>query len=312
MQTQDRMIPGLGPIRLTPGMANAWRNSLMDGIRASAGHTESIIKHYGQRRKNPEQSAREMYESTADLIGRATIVLWKKELFASAGRNCEIFDGQTIDRNDLVSNIELWVPDVDWEIDPEIKRALCLERQFGLQAILLAGVPPFTAACIIMGITQDEQWIADLLRQFPAGVPVEYMAEHAESFMFHLYMAPLWESSTKIMLSQVVAMLKFRSSTVAQIEKIGPPRAERRRLVRHGGVAPDVRVITLRRSVHNAGKSEGQLIEWSWQWIVRGHWRNQFFPSTGKHEPTFIRPYVKGPEDKPLKPITDPIYLVNR
>jgi len=79
-------------------------------------------------------------------------------------------------------------------------------------------------------------------------------------------------------------------------------RHTRRRAERQGQMAPSfIRVITLRR-LEAARKHEASKdVEWHWQWEVRGHWRNQFYPSEGIHKPKFIEAYVKGPPDKPLK-----------
>lgn len=42
--------------------------------------------------------------------------------------------------------------------------------------------------------------------------------------------------------------------------------------------------------------------DWAYQWAVRGHWRHQYYRSLNTHQVIWIDPYVKGPEDKPLKP----------
>jgi hypothetical protein len=34
--------------------------------------------------------------------------------------------------------------------------------------------------------------------------------------------------------------------------------------------------------------------------MVRGHWRNQWYPSLNAHRQRWISPYVKGPEDEEL------------
>lgn len=74
-----------------------------------------------------------------------------------------------------------------------------------------------------------------------------------------------------------------------------------------------VRVVQLRRSSekreHHGG--EPDKIEWSHRWIVRGHWRNQWYPSESRHAPKWIPPYVKGPEEAPLLE-KDTVYLWNR
>lgn len=44
----------------------------------------------------------------------------------------------------------------------------------------------------------------------------------------------------------------------------------------------------------------GATREYRHRWIVRGHWRNQYYPSRNDHRPIWIDPHLAGPEDKPL------------
>lgn len=84
------------------------------------------------------------------------------------------------------------------------------------------------------------------------------------------------------------------------------PRQERRRNER-AGVNPDlahVRVVTLRR-MHRVesepSEDSAEHVEWSHRWLVTGHWRWQRVgPGRSQRRLTFVRPYVKGPDDKPL------------
>jgi hypothetical protein len=87
----------------------------------------------------------------------------------------------------------------------------------------------------------------------------------------------------------------------------------RKRLER-AGIGPQlVNVVRLRRSERDAGDGdESSSREWSCQWIVRGHWRQQFYQSTGERKPLWIMPYVKGPEDAPLKTPTATVFAVTR
>lgn len=93
-------------------------------------------------------------------------------------------------------------------------------------------------------------------------------------------------------------------------------RHRRKQLAREYAVFPpsDVRVIQLRRAEASSETSRDAAIEteWSCRWIVGGHWRNQYHPSSGKHELKYILPYVKGPSDKPLKVPTHTVYAVTR
>jgi hypothetical protein len=44
---------------------------------------------------------------------------------------------------------------------------------------------------------------------------------------------------------------------------------------------------------------------------VRGHWRNQWYPSMQAHRPKYIPEHIKGPEDKPLI-VHDKLFSVDR
>ena len=53
-------------------------------------------------------------------------------------------------------------------------------------------------------------------------------------------------------------------------------------------------------------------VDWQWRWSVAGHWRDQWYPADGVHRPKFIESYVKGPDDKPLKPASSKIFVAER
>lgn len=79
-------------------------------------------------------------------------------------------------------------------------------------------------------------------------------------------------------------------------------RQARRRIARRLQHEPIVKVVELRRREHaQHDESHETHTEWSCQWLVRGHWRQQYFPSTSENRPIWITPYVKGPSDKPLR-----------
>jgi hypothetical protein len=79
--------------------------------------------------------------------------------------------------------------------------------------------------------------------------------------------------------------------------------------------APMIHVVQLRKTVKRTredGTAQHEPIEWDFQWTVRGHVRQQWYPSLQKHLPVWIHPHIKGPEGKPLRPRTTPIYSVTR
>lgn len=77
---------------------------------------------------------------------------------------------------------------------------------------------------------------------------------------------------------------------------------------------PKCLVVTLRHQSAEAGAAPSQdnAIDWACRWVVRGHWRRQWFPKRDTHAPVWIHPYVKGPEDRPFKPEKPVVYSVSR
>ena len=105
---------------------------------------------------------------------------------------------------------------------------------------------------------------------------------------------------------QAVAFLKalwtISAQPISAVATAPPSRPERRRAERIG--LPDaggVRVITLRRQHRQTTAEDEELaVAWSHRWVVGGHWRNQYLPSTDSHRLQWIPDHVKRPADKPL------------
>jgi hypothetical protein len=78
--------------------------------------------------------------------------------------------------------------------------------------------------------------------------------------------------------------------------------------------AKKIQIVYLRRREQHPTLQDGSSnpVDWSCQWLVQGHWRNQYHPSDQSHKPAFIQSYVKGPEDKPFKPPSPRIFAAVR
>lgn len=78
-------------------------------------------------------------------------------------------------------------------------------------------------------------------------------------------------------------------------------------------IEPSVHVVQLRKRAgsHARTNGESQPGNYSHRWLVRGFWRNQWYPSEQRHAPKFIAPHVRGPADKPLV-VHDTIFSVDR
>lgn len=84
------------------------------------------------------------------------------------------------------------------------------------------------------------------------------------------------------------------------------PRQVRRAWERANGgkPAPKVRVVKLRhvnKPRPEGADSDGITRTYHSSWVVRGHWRNQWYPSRKDHKPLYIPSHIKGPKDAPLK-----------
>ena len=106
----------------------------------------------------------------------------------------------------------------------------------------------------------------------------------------------------------ILATWLLMGQTLVRSEPLTAPRAARRRIARDDPhLEPTVRYIDLRRARtelpdHGAITDEPRTSgrEYRHRWIVRGHWRNQWYPSRNDHRPIWIDPHLAGPEDKPL------------
>lgn len=110
------------------------------------------------------------------------------------------------------------------------------------------------------------------------------------------------------------ACLAFMEQRILVSRQESLPRATRKRAEAAFHHEPLVRVVELRRrqAAPAERESSDEVGAWSCRWVVSGHWRQQYFPSTDEHRPIFILPYVKGPDDKPLKPPRAKVFAVVR
>lgn len=86
---------------------------------------------------------------------------------------------------------------------------------------------------------------------------------------------------------------------VATVTEERPDRASLRRLTRAGQPVDPVRVISLRRA-SSSNPNHDSTREFHHRWVVRGHWRKQWYATQERHVPIWIAPFIKGPDDAPL------------
>lgn len=117
---------------------------------------------------------------------------------------------------------------------------------------------------------------------------------------------------------ELLKMLTFMGSRYVVTAKQRLSRPEVRHewvdYTEHQEAAPEICVITLRTPVYLGERKlprpeDGTGAIWSHRWMVRGHYRNQWRPSTQGHHLTWIPAYIKGPGDKPFHA---PVYHVKQ
>lgn len=151
-------------------------------------------------------------------------------------------------------------------------------------------------------------WYSDrrALKRPDAGWPTRYVFDHECVTPFAVDHTEFFDVGTGEMLERVPALPDVLRATwllmqqpIARTTDVETYRAARRRLERAGHEPATVRVIQLRRAEHPGGAGASDR-EYHHQWIVRGHWRQQWYPSREVHRPVWIAPHVKGPEGAPL------------
>lgn len=172
----------------------------------------------------------------------------------------------------------------------------------GFHVMTFQGLEPFGNdgfGCWSYMTITDGQRLRDRIDQFE---------EHQTEGQYERADEPLHE------LRWIYAAFYLMAQRLATTTRVAPDRATRRRMARAKERPPEfLRVVTLRRMEEARAKDGAHgNVDWQWRWAVRGHWRNQFHPSTGLHSPVFIEAYVKGPDAAPMKPDTLKLFVARR
>lgn len=125
---------------------------------------------------------------------------------------------------------------------------------------------------------------------------------------------PANADSAVIRLGYFAAALAFLNQRILVAPHERAERHARRRLERDGWThEPLIRVVQLRRKERQgSGSVQPTDREYHCQWVVRGHWRQHWYPKQARHQPRWIMPHVKGPDDKPLKAPRATVFAVVR
>lgn len=107
----------------------------------------------------------------------------------------------------------------------------------------------------------------------------------------------------KLPLESALVMLAFLNSPYIPKSSGRLLRAERREIARNGAMdaGEEIRFITLRRPhAEQATSDQANHKGRQHRWVVRGHYRAQWYPSESAHHVIWITPYLKGPDGAPM------------
>lgn len=234
----------------------------------------------------------------------ASIVLWLDDIRMAAISGYKHFMGHSLSEDSLNPRVQLWITSTDIEIND----------QAALQQI---GVPPgFTVGSQLVTISNSKLFSASL---FLPSAGMQYSPSRTMRLpdevvpRIRMNLSPL--TADHEAMAKSFAMIEFMNLPLTQLAVERLDRPERRRMQKQNIPEPELRIITLRKreSESSSHNDPADRVDWSCRWIVGGHWRKQWYPSSQTHRPVFIVPYVKGPDDKPLKPDSgERVYVVAR
>ncbi|WP_344662359.1 hypothetical protein, partial [Catenulispora subtropica] len=102
----------------------------------------------------------------------------------------------------------------------------------------------------------------------------------------------------------VAATFLVMGQTIIAETRMPATTAEQTAARRRGETDPEVRYVDLRATKYPTREHDdepgGSGRTYRHSWYVRGHWRNQWYPSRGEHRPIWIDLHRAGPENAPL------------
>lgn len=301
-----------GKHAMTPSGAIAWLEQLCTEMIFDSARIAEVSTTGDGR----DQWSSDGIRSVSKTIAQANMYLWKSSLFASAGTGAEAFDYTPFDVQLPYAGV-VFVPDVELNIRAGAEVGgvpFNLERigAMVLTPVNFAGgkFQMFGADAEFLETRKgtpvpDGQYVSGLIVHRPDRVETNWpwvcraipMIKMGES-------CAGWSSLIK-------ALFMFMEQKIVAVERRRPPRAERRRLKKEHRPIWDLKIVSLRRYATPQLKEAGVGgVDWQCQWTVSGHWRKQ--PTNKGVKVIWIEPYIKGPEDKPLRDPTKSIFSVRR
>lgn len=117
-----------------------------------------------------------------------------------------------------------------------------------------------------------------------------------------------WVGAARVL---ILALWRFMSQEIVESTPMHMPRHVAKRAHR-AGTTSLVRIVRLRRVRHpDSPTHESAAREWAYRWWVTGHWRT-LHRGLDNERKTWVRPHVKGPDDRPMRPNRQRVISIER
>jgi hypothetical protein len=239
-------------------------------------------------------------------LRRAVPVAWSLDTFKAIQAAAHTYPPEQWPVTPVDESLRLYVlPESVFEHDDA--RGLYQIRVFLTGFTSVAGERVFMVA----GLVYDDDhkiWSTALRLQMPPRTSLDELDAQVASFKT----TKIYKDRRAKLLAWIFASWAFLDQRIA-VEERAPVERHARKRAERLDVDPVVHVVRLRKPERRADAGDAERdVEWSCQWLVRGHWRNQWHPRMQRHAPVWITPHIKGPADMPLKTPAPEVWQVAR
>jgi hypothetical protein len=263
------------------------------------------IRNGGEVLMNYGDNAIEEQLAVAHILTNATPVLWNYDLLKISISGAEAFIGTKFDPSVFNPPTQVWIPDRDMVLKENEAEDLGLDpsRKWNQAGFLL--MIPEGAIPVILRETSGR--IYPQLAAFMVFQALD-AGFGGVKYLLHILRNNIVEKG----IAEMIASAEFMRQPIVERVGHGLSRADRRRAEKLGRAAPSLFYQIKLRKREGAKTECGHEVQWTKRWVVRSHWRRQFFATRNEHRPILIHSYIKGPSDLPLAPLKQKIIEVRR
>ncbi len=281
-----------------------------------------------------------MQESLCKVIPSCEITIWENSLWGTALKGSEAFDGLAAPISFCKGPSQIWMFAEDMSVPEPLLNSLSLSGEWVFLAhVFLKSRTPKVDDKVWRRIEQDpgsfimKQTLRKMLEPMllnegkwgvaPFTILMKnsvWIETHPEerSKLPHIVILPAipFYEGDKIAgnATPIIAAHEFMNSTVAIQKTYQANHQVRKQFKKLGIDVPAVNAVVLRRAERIPGDGSMRSdVEWSCQWLVRGHWRRLHDPRKSDGvQVVYIQPHAKGPQDKPFRAPRETVFVARR